>query len=158
MGELAGKKDKKNAGPRSGNGGEQGRGCRPSASEKLAQALAAKWYAGAIRSALREATGQTDKQLDELLASPEAGAAIERMWQVILREASLDLLVSIVARAEKESSVAKLATDLCGIGGVAKPGDGTTEAPNPDADFSEFERAILDNLRAAVNEKARLDG
>jgi len=51
-----------------------------------------------------------------------------------------------VARAEKESGVAKLMTELCGMG-APKP---EQPAEDPEADFNAFERAILDNLRAVV--------
>lgn len=120
----------------------------------VAQALGKKWYDGETRTTLRTATKLTDAQLDEALASPECGAALERLWHVVLREASLALVISIVARAEKESGVAKLMTELCGMG-TPKPEE---PASNPEADFSAFERAILDNLRSVVREKEPADG
>ena len=124
---------------------------KPAAVQQVVESLAEEWRKGPLRDKLRRATNLTDAQLDEALASPECAAALERMWRVVLREASLALLVSIVGRAEKESSVAKLMTDLCGMGAPTNTAGAAPE--NPEADFNAFERAILDNLRAAVNER-----
>jgi len=109
--------------------------------------LLGKWRAGEARKTLRAATKLTDAELDAVLGSAEFGAALERMWRVVLREASLGFVGSVVARAEKESGVAKLMADLCGM----TPTAGTAEpAADPEADFTAFERAILDNLRATL--------
>lgn len=139
-------------GGQNGGRGAPGRKAQPQAS-LVAHALGKKWYDGETRTALRTATRLTDAQLDEALASPECAAQLERLWRVVLREASLALVISIVARAEKESGVAKLMTELCGMG-TPKPEE---PASDPEADFSVFERAILDNLRAVV-EKGAGDG
>jgi hypothetical protein len=108
------------------------------------------WRAGPTRTALRTATGLDDAPLEEALASPKFGAELELAWRMILREASLGLLVSLVARAKEETSAARLLAELCGM---SAPED--EEAPmGPEAEWSAFERAILDNLREVVDERA----
>jgi hypothetical protein len=143
---MVGKKQSKNAPPSAKEAEIIPVNTKPDLTGCVLNGLLEAWRAGPTRTALRAATGLDDAPLEEAITSPEFAAALERAWRMILREASIGLLVSLTARAKQETSVARLLAELCGM---SAPED--EEAPmGPEAEWSAFERAILDNLRGVV--------
>jgi hypothetical protein len=109
--------------------------------------LLREWRAAPERAALREATGSTDAELENVLGSAEMTAALRAALRMMVNEASVRVLRAYLLTALEDKAAGREVLGWLGLGEVM---GGAPTMPEQEPDLTGFERAILENLRGLL--------